>query len=167
LARDASETSANAFEIVLNVLTVNSFDGTSVLGGGFTSGGSPNPVNSGVEVGYQFGENAILAGLGLVITSGTTVGLTVTPTYRRYLPHLAAAEVVPYIEGVVGFGIVSPPNHSTNFSIAVGPGAGVEWFFTKRLAVIAGADVFYTHANTGPNTDAVGLAGQIGLALHI
>lgn len=158
---------------------------TGIFGAGsFTSSASlpsgllyPQPL---VSVGYQWDQNALLLGIGFNASSlssftglgggnNTTLVFGISPTYRRYFSPLRTGQFSAFAEGSVAFLIEAPNGASSIFGLGFDGGAGGEWLFVKNFALFAKATLGYSHVGLGggENVDGVGLAGDIGLTVHM
>jgi hypothetical protein len=122
----------------------------------------------GLDVGYQWNQNALLLDLDLNAMSGPTFLFGIAPTYRRYFSPLKTGGFSAFGEGSLAFVILAPNVGSSSFGFGFDGGIGGEWLFIKNFALFAKGTLGYVHAgNGGLNFDGIGLAATAGLTLHL
>jgi hypothetical protein len=169
-----------------NVLSVAGTAG----GTGSTVGGFISTLQPLALIGYQWDQNALLLGIGVAAIggtagSGTTIFFGVTPTYRRYMSPLRTGKLSTFAEVGVTISLVSFPGEggtdgaggsggTTSWGVGAEVSGGAEWLFVKNFGLFGKAGITYGHLNlssgpSGPSTnlDAVGLEGDVGLAVHL
>jgi hypothetical protein len=94
----------------------------------------------------------------------------VSPTYKRYLSPLRTGKISSFVEVGVTFSIGIPGSGSSLWGFGGDVGFGAEWLFVRNFGLFGKAQVAYGHVNVpsgGPNYDAAGLIGDVGLAVHL
>jgi hypothetical protein len=169
---ESSERPGSGLLIEVNAFGVSSLVGVNALAA--AGGTTPFTFSPSVAAGFTFGDNAILADIGLLAYGpGTNVGVALDPTFRHYMKPLHANHLSPFVEGGLMFGIVSPANGDANLTLGLQVGAGAEYLFAKNIALVVDVLAQYEHTtlhNGGgglsQNIDSIGLAGNVGVTVH-